>query len=394
MLEILSINLENEMDLPLTHKKAVGITKYLGLSVATQTAFATAVSEVCRAVIDKTLHSVLSFRAKREDGRWLIRARVVTDCRLSASSQELIYAKRLIPVIDVQPNGEGTVITLQLNLPRSVKISGDLVSRLANHVATAPPESPYEEIKQRNQELNTLSEKKDEQLRLATLLNEKKSEFLSIASHELRSPLTIIKAYAQIGKSFKDKNPEKMAEYLEKINQQATKVNVLIQQLLDLAKIENNKVDYRIEKVELSAFLSETLASVALSHPTHPVMFHANGPVYANIDKLRIEQVLVNLVSNAAKYSPNDKPITVALGEPANEQVIISVTDQGIGLSAENLSRVFDKFFRAEEVAQKVSGLGMGLYITTRIIKGHKGKIWADSKENEGSVFYFSLPVV
>lgn len=254
------------------------------------------------------------------------------------------------------------------------------------------PESPYEEIKQKVKELSSIAEEKDEQLRLASFLNEKKSEFLSIASHELKTPLTVIKVYAQVARSLKDKDINKMVEYLDKIDQQATKVNNLVQQLLDLTKIENDKVNYRMEEVDLAAFLKEVLDSISYSHPNHPIVLKPFKDISLSLDKLRIEQVIVNLVSNAAKYSPNGKAITVEVDASSNQALTIGVTDQGIGLSEENLTKVFDKFFRAEDVIQKISGLGMGLYITTRIIKEHKGKIWAVSQEGKGSTFYFSLP--
>ncbi|WP_345950587.1 HAMP domain-containing sensor histidine kinase [Mucilaginibacter sp. PAMB04274] len=395
MLEIVSINLDNELDLPITHKKAAAITKYIGLTLSTQTTFATAVSEACRAVLEKTLSSVLSFRLKREDGRWFLSARITTDGHFTENSEELKYAKRLIPVLEVSKNHGATIILLRLGIPRSVKVSGDMASRLAEHMRTTVAESPYEEVKQRNQELFSLAEQKEEQLKLAALLNEKKSEFLSIASHELRSPLTIIKAYAQMGKSFESKDPAKMAMYLDKINQQATKVNTLIQQLLDVSKIENNKLEYQMERVDLNTFIAEVLGDIRIANPSHVIEIKPMaGNGFVSIDKLRLEQALVNLIGNAIKYSAKGKLITVSVNLQLNDQVVISVKDEGIGLSEENLARVFEKFFRAEDISQKVSGLGMGLYITTHIIKGHRGNIWAESKENEGSTFSFSLPLV
>lgn len=392
MVEIVSINLDNELDLPLTHKRAVAITKYMGLTMSTQTTFATAVSEACRAVLEKTLNSALSFRLKKEDGRWFLSARITTDTNFTGHSEELKYARRLIPILEVEPHGDNTIITLKLGLPRSARVSGDMSSRLAEHIKTLAAESPYEEIKMRNQELSSLTEQKDEQLRMAFMLNEKKSEFLSIASHELRSPLTLIKAYAQIGRSFVDKDPQKMATYLDKINQQATKVNILIQQLLDVSKIDNSKLEYQLERVELNGFMNEVMDAVKLSNPTHEINLMEGTPGYVNIDKMRIEQVLINLVSNAVKYSDKGKPVTISVvNQPGN--ITISVKDEGIGLSEENLTKVFDKFFRAEDIAHKVSGLGMGLYITNHIVKGHEGHIWAESKEQEGSTFSFSLPL-
>jgi signal transduction histidine kinase len=393
MLEIVNINLDNELDLPLTHRRALAITKYVGLPISTQTTFSTAISEAARAVMEKTLGSLLSFRFRKEDQRWFLNARITTEAAFTEESKELKYARRLIPVLEVSQDKGKTIINLKLGLPRSSKISGDMASRLCDHIKSTASESPYEEIKQRNQELYTLSEQQEEKLRLAALLNEQKSDFLSIASHELRSPLTLIKAYAQMGKTFQDKDPQKMGEYLEKINQQASKVNTLIQQLLDVAKIENHKIEYRFETVDVYAYLQEILEAASLLHTSHIIVGDINLQASVNIDRLRMEQVFVNLIGNAVKYSGKGKQITVT-AQQEGEKVIFNIQDQGIGLSPGNLTKVFDKFFRAEEVAQNVSGLGMGLFITSRIVQGHHGHIWVESKENEGSVFSFSLPAV
>lgn len=392
MTEISNIILENEMDLPLTHKRAGVISRFLGLTISTQATFATAVSELCRAVIEKSLNNVLSFNLSLVDQRWFLSAVVITDSVFTEHSEELKYAKRLIPIMELERKSARTMITLKLGLPKSLLLDPARIIRLKENILSTLPLSPYEEIKQKNKELFSLAEEREEQLRLSNYLNEKKSEFLSIASHELKTPLTIIKSYAQIGKSLKDKNPEKMAEYLDKIDLQATKVNQLIQQMLDLTKIENNQIDYRLEQVELTDFISDIVTSVRSLYPEHYIAVEFSSKVEVVIDKLRIEQVLINLLSNAAKYSQPNTVITIKTNLIPNEKIIISVIDQGIGLSKENLDKVFDKFFRAEEVVQKISGLGMGLFITARIIKEHKGELWADSVENTGSTFSFSLP--
>ncbi|MCJ8211179.1 HAMP domain-containing histidine kinase [Mucilaginibacter sp. RS28] len=394
MYEIAKINLDNELDLPFIQKRAVAIARYLGLSGSTQTTFATAVTEACRAVLDKTYNSILRFSIVKAEARWVLSAEIVTDAKFTENSEELKYAKRLIPVLEVErQQPDNFLLKLKLSIPRSIRVSIAIISRLAEHIAAMNTESPYEEIKRRNQELFELTAHQEEQLRLSMLLNEKKSEFLSIASHELRSPLTIIKAYAQIGRTFAEKDPYKMADYLDKINIQAGKVNTLIQQLLDFAKIENNKLEYQFEKSEVTGFIEEVVEAAKLSHPSHTFTLNFDKQADTRFDKLRLEQALTNLISNAVKYSPKGTNVTVSTLNRNHEAVNISVADQGIGLSKENLTKVFDKFYRVDDRNQKVSGLGMGLYITSRIIQGHGGEIWVDSIENEGSTFSFSLPM-
>lgn len=393
MFEISSIILDNEMDLPITHKKAASIGQQLGLSLSTQTTFATAVSEVGRVVLERTLDNIISFYVEEDNGRWFLTATLRTlKVAVRPGDNELKYARRLIPVLEVRQQDEYTFIDLKLGLPRTIQLNRLKVNKLIQHIQNSVAVTPYEEIKQRNQELINLAGEREEQLRLSNILNIKKSEFLSIASHELRTPLTVIKAYAQVAKSLKDKDPQRLMEYLDKIDQQATKVNVLIQQLMDLSKIENDKVDYRMEQVDFNKLVTDVVASAELSNPHHQIQLELARPIHLKLDKLRIEQVLVNLIGNAAKYSAPGKNIIIRIDDSIPHLLTVSVTDQGIGISKKDLTKIFDKFFRADGVTKNVAGLGMGLYITTRIIKEHSGKIWAESTEGEGSTFYFSLP--
>ncbi|MBS7564432.1 HAMP domain-containing histidine kinase [Mucilaginibacter sp. Bleaf8] len=391
MLEISSITLDNEMDLPLTHKRAAIIGQQLGLSLSTQTTFATAVSEVCRVVLERTLENLLSFYLEDNSDRWFLIATIRTaKTALNKHAEEFKYAHRLVPILEVRHQDGHTFIDLKLGLPRTVQLTKLKVNKLIQYMQNSITITPYEEIKQKNQELINLAGEREEQLRLSNILNAKKSEFLSIASHELRTPLTVIKAYAQVAKTLKD--PNRLVEYLDKIDQQASKVNVLIQQLMDLSKIENDKVDYRMERVDFNKFLSDVVTSAELSNPNHHISLELAHPVHPSMDRLRIEQVLVNLIGNAAKYSASGKNITVKVDVSIPHLLTVSVADQGVGISKKDLSKVFEKFFRADGVTKNVAGLGMGLYITTRIIKEHNGKIWAESTEGQGSTFYFSLP--
>jgi signal transduction histidine kinase len=114
--------------------------------------------------------------------------------------------------------------------------------------------------------------------------------------------------------------------------------------------------------------------------------------VVASIDKLRLEQVFSNILVNAAKYSTERTPIRITTAIEPGKLLRISIQDEGIGMSEQNMRRVFDKFFRAEEIARSYSGLGMGLYIASRIINTHGGRIWIDSKLDIGSTFHFTLP--
>jgi signal transduction histidine kinase len=244
----------------------------------------------------------------------------------------------------------------------------------------------------KKEELNRIASEQEEQLIRSKYVNEKKTEFLSIASHELKTPLTSIKAFTQLALIEGEGLPENVRMYLEKIHLQSEKLNKLVQQLLDISKVESGQLDYSMEEVYMNAYIRETVSLIAKSIPMHPVSLELNEEVVARVDKLRLEQVFSNLLVNAAKYSGERTPIRVFTSVEPDKMLRISVSDEGIGMSEQNIIRVFEKFFRAEEIARSYSGLGMGLYIASKIIHAHGGKIWIDSELDVGSTFHFTIP--
>jgi signal transduction histidine kinase len=127
--------------------------------------------------------------------------------------------------------------------------------------------------------------------------------------------------------------------------------------------------------------------------PHHELLSNVDGAVHVKIDKLRMEQVFSNLIGNAAKYSKKNTVIQINCYSDEGAFIRISVEDKGIGMSPENAASVFDKFYRATDVIKTHSGLGMGLYISSKIITDHGGKIWVESEAGSGSIFYFTIPV-
>ncbi len=235
--------------------------------------------------------------------------------------------------------------------------------------------------------------RKEAELLQAKLLEEKKDGFISIASHELKTPLTTIKAYAQLALSLsKDKSPEDIKNCLLKVDQYASKLNFLVNELLDVSRIHGGKLSLNKTEVEMDTFLSEVLNSMQQITTTHAIVLQNNEAVKVNADTLRVEQVITNIISNAAKYSPGKHTITVNSFKKDNT-VIVSVTDEGIGIAEEKTTKIFDRFYRVDETAKHFSGLGIGLFISSEIIKQHDGNIWVESREGEGSTFYFSLPL-
>lgn len=236
--------------------------------------------------------------------------------------------------------------------------------------------------------------RKEAELLHAKLMEEKKDEFISIASHELKTPLTTIKAYAQLALTLcKDKCPDAVQQYLLKVDQYAGKLNVLINELLDVSRIHAGKLRLSQTEAEMASFLPEVLNSMQQITQDHKIILEKNEAAKVKVDTLRLEQVITNIISNAAKYSPGKQSILVNSFKKDNA-IVIAFTDFGIGIPKEKISKIFDRFYRVDEVSKDFSGLGIGLFISSEIIKQHGGKIWAESNEGQGSTFYFSLPVV
>jgi PAS domain S-box-containing protein len=219
----------------------------------------------------------------------------------------------------------------------------------------------------------------------------KKDEFIGAASHELKTPLTSLKAYIQLMEStLKEGDISKAAIYLHKTTGYVDRLNKLIEELLDISRIQGGKLQLNITKFDLDELINEAIDAVQ-NIVDHKITKRGGVTRLVSADRQRIEQVLVNLLTNAAKYSPKGEKIDVAVKEDQNS-VTISIRDFGIGIPSEKQGKIFERFYRAEEDQVKFQGLGLGLYISSEIINSHKGKIWVESEEGKGSTFYVMLP--
>jgi PAS domain S-box-containing protein len=225
-------------------------------------------------------------------------------------------------------------------------------------------------------------------------LSRLKDEFLSIASHELRTPVTSIKGYTQLSKMLiKEGDLATSEEYLDIALDQIDRMSRLILELLDVSRIETGRLEIRREPIVWAQFVRDIV------HHHHTSVsdrrFHLSVPTDDKIvvgDRDRLEQVLGNLLENAVKYSPDGSDITVTVDEKS-DSFVTAVCDRGIGIPADELAQVFERFHRGRHVSStNYGGLGLGLYITKQIIERHGGTIWVDSKEGQGTTFYFSLP--
>ncbi|RYZ98176.1 MAG: PAS domain S-box protein [Sphingobacteriaceae bacterium] len=223
---------------------------------------------------------------------------------------------------------------------------------------------------------------------------DKKDEFIGIASHELKTPLTSLKGYLQLISSYKKEEvPAIVKQYVEKANISINKLQSLVNDLLDVSKIQAGRLEYRLETINVASLISTCIESGQHLYPDYIFQNNAEENYYVNANAERLEQVLMNLINNSVKYSREDKNVIISTQKKDNK-VRISVTDFGIGLTDDQVNRIFERFYRVEDKKFMASGLGMGLYISAEIVKAHDGIIGVYSEPNKGATFYFDLPLL
>jgi two-component system, chemotaxis family, CheB/CheR fusion protein len=225
------------------------------------------------------------------------------------------------------------------------------------------------------------------------ILEQQKDEFIGIASHELRTPVTSIKAYSEIlHETFEEAKDKSSLDLVSKLDVQVDRLMNLIRALLDTTSIAENQLKIQKEELDLNELIKDRAESLQRLSAKHKLVVLPGILKPVQADKERIGQVLTNLISNAIKYSPNGGDVVISSVEVQNG-VQVSVRDSGIGIPEDLQNRVFDRFFRVSNPRiHSFPGMGLGLYITAGIVHRHGGTISATSKPGEGSVFYFTLP--
>ncbi|KKS82766.1 MAG: two-component sensor histidine kinase, two-component system, OmpR family, sensor histidine kinase VicK [Candidatus Wolfebacteria bacterium GW2011_GWC1_43_10] len=223
-----------------------------------------------------------------------------------------------------------------------------------------------------------------------------KTEFITVAAHQLRTPLTAINWSFE---SLESANlPPQQKELVDTGFMAAKKMLKTVNDLLDVSKIEEGKFGYQFEEVNLVSYLEEILAQSNDFAKQLGIKLYFQRPANSNLmvfmDKQKVSMVLSNLLDNAIKYNVENGEVTVSVEEEKDEPFIrVSVKDTGIGIPADQIDKLFTKFFRAENVARySPDGTGMGLYIARNVVVRHGGRIWAESELNRGTTFYFTLP--
>jgi two-component system, chemotaxis family, CheB/CheR fusion protein len=222
-----------------------------------------------------------------------------------------------------------------------------------------------------------------------------REEFMAMASHELKTPVTSLKGFTQVLLSrFTKAGDERSATLLAKMDAQLDKLVHLISELLDVTTIEAGQLAWHTQSFDLEALVQEIVEEVGYTAERHQIRIEGaiSGPISG--DRERLGQVLTNLLTNAIKYSPQATAILVAMVAD-RESATISVQDFGIGIASEKLTHVFERFYRVSDGEHETfPGLGLGLFISAQIVKRHGGRMWVESQPGVSSTFSFTVPLV
>jgi two-component system sensor histidine kinase VicK len=223
---------------------------------------------------------------------------------------------------------------------------------------------------------------------------QRKNDFIGMVSHELKTPLTSLKGYVQILHAKARKQDDDFAvNALSKVETQVNKMSAMINSFLNVSRLESGKIHLDKQEFDLYNLLKDTVEETILINPSHQIALAPYEPIIVFADKDKIEHVISNLLSNAIKYSARGSNIEVKC-EITGDAVMVSVKDKGVGIKPHDIERLFERYYRVESNEIKhISGFGIGLYLSSEIIRRHAGKIWVDSEFDEGSTFYFTLPL-
>jgi PAS domain S-box-containing protein len=219
-------------------------------------------------------------------------------------------------------------------------------------------------------------------------LDKQKSTFLNVVAHELKTPIAIIRVITHVLiDQYKNKIDN---EPLQDLNTELERLTILVDDILDLSRVETGKLTINKTQINLSEAISQVVDRMKVIEQSHKIIWKKSKPISLLADETRIKQVLLNLIGNAIKHSPQNTDITIKTEQETNK-VVISITDEGIGINEKDQPFIFDKFYQVQDYFNK--GFGLGLYISKEIVTQHEGTIWVQSKKGKGSTFYVSLPL-
>jgi len=219
-------------------------------------------------------------------------------------------------------------------------------------------------------------------------LESMRDEFLATAAHELKTPLAVVKAYAQLVQ----RRVPAEAPALTVVQRQVDRMTRLVQHLLDASRLRLDPSSFVFERFDLAALLAELVSRQGATSPAHQIALSADGPVPVRGDRDRIARVISSLLDNAVRFSPQGGPVKARVARSGGE-VEVSVADEGLGIPADRQDRVFERYYRAHAgTPDDYGGLGLSLELSREIVVRHGGRMWFESASGQGSTFHFSLP--
>jgi two-component system sensor histidine kinase VicK len=283
---------------------------------------------------------------------------------------------------------DGKVLDVSLTVSPIYDAAGNVIgaSKIARDIT---------ERKQREEELARLLLSEQQARAQAEEAVRSRNEFLSVASHELKTPVTSMRGFAQLLMQQLNRNgtlePERLHHGLSRIEEQAIKLTVLINQLLDISRIDAGRLILEISQTNLTALVQQVVDQAQGNSLRHIFSLQAPPALNVSVDPIRLEQVITNLLDNASKYSPDGGAIDVEIMQPDAHSICLSVTDQGVGIPIERRERLFERFYQAHQEGY-AGGMGLGLYISKQIVELHGGTLRAEFPDEGGTRFVILLP--
>lgn len=307
-------------------------------------------------------------------------------------SGETFYASEL-PVSLIR-HGQPEVVYQNFVYQAYRDANGDIAGVFAITIDVTEQVLARKTIEESAAELRKTQRRLEEELEVSKQLQRQKDDFIGIASHELKTPLTSLTALLQVaGQKLKNSEDTFLSGAMEKSNMQVKRMTAMINGFLNISRLEAGKLQIEKSAFDLEKLIVEVLEEIKLTVTGYQFVFSGCGPLKINADKEKIYSVISNLVSNAVKYSPKGKRVEVNC-TVQNREVTVRVKDEGMGIKASDIEKIFDRYYRVKsQHMQQIAGFGIGLYLSAEIIRRHEGRIWVESEPGKGSMFYFSLPL-
>lgn len=389
-------------------ERARQVGELFGLETLQRTRFVTAVSEIARTTVQHAGEATLNFmfdtqpRGRRSQclvAEFADRSCAISKPRDRAETQRgIAAARRLVDHLSVDSSQEGgTVVILEMGLPRNHKpLSIQEVDARASRLAGFEALTPFEELDQLNREMTlALEELRARQLALEQA-ELRKNEFMAMLAHELRNPLAAIKLNLAMLKLKPMTTGPELASRREVMSRQVDQISRMVSDLVDVTRVEKGKVELRETAVEVNSLVKDALemTAAAILERKHEVVFKAAPhDIWLRGDSARLLQVFTNVIQNAAKYTPEQGRIQIAV-RAQDAQAVIEVSDNGVGIGADMLPQVFALFVQARDKSAS-AGIGVGLTLADRLVREHGGTISVHSEGvGRGSQFTIKLPLM